>query len=72
MPRTELPAENAASLTEWAEQERETSPELATILEDIAANGLPDQDECVPWEQVRDDHYRQLGIDPAGWHRGVA
>ncbi|QCX81212.1 hypothetical protein C9F11_38145 [Streptomyces sp. YIM 121038] len=72
MPRTPLAADKAAALTQWAEQERETSPELAAVLEGIAANGLPGQDECVPWEQVRDDHYRQLGIDPTRWHHGVA
>lgn len=72
MPRTELAPEQAAAVADWAEQERETSPDLAAVLEDIAANGLPGQDECVPWETARDARYQQLGIDPAGWHRGVA
>lgn len=68
MPRTELAPEKAAAVADWAEQERDTSPDLAAVLQDIAANGLPGQDECVPWEQVRDDHYQQLGIDPTRWH----
>lgn len=68
MPRTVLAPEEAVALREWAERERDTSPELAAVLEDLAANGLPGEDECVPWETVRDAQYQRLGIDPSRWH----
>jgi hypothetical protein len=58
----------AAGLRARAEQEREKSPELAAVLEEIAANGLPDPAECTPWEEIRDRRYAELGIPVDSWH----
>ena len=49
---------------EWLEQDRADS--FARVLEDIAENGLPDPNECTPWEELRDRQYARLGI--AGEH----
>ncbi|MEU1630851.1 hypothetical protein ABZ746_37535 [Streptomyces sp. NPDC020096] len=58
----------AADLRARAEQERDESPELAAVLEDIAANGLPDPDEGTPWEEIRDRRYAEMGIAVDSWH----
>ncbi|MFH8410675.1 hypothetical protein ACH4FX_38780 [Streptomyces sp. NPDC018019] len=58
----------AAYLREWAQREQAASPELAAVLNSIADNGLPRPDECTPWEQLRDEHYKRLGIVVDSWH----
>lgn len=63
-----LDPQAAEALREWAEREREQSPKLADVLEDLAANGLPTPEECTPWEDLRDAHYRRLGIVVDSWH----
>ena len=63
-----LDEQAAAELRTWADQERADSPELAAALEDIAANCMPDPDECTPWEQIRDQRYAELGIPVDSWH----
>lgn len=70
MPASNQPLDDeaAASLRDWADQERDESPELAAVLDDIAANGLPDPAECTPWEEIRDQRYAELGIPVDSWH----
>jgi hypothetical protein len=58
----------AADLRARADRERDQSPELAAVLDDIATNGLPDPDGCLPWEQIRDQRYAELGIPVDSWH----
>ena len=70
MPASHQPLteQAAADLRARAEQERERAPELAAVLEDLAANGLPDPDEGVSWEEIRDRRYAELGIPVDSWH----
>ncbi|MFJ4680607.1 hypothetical protein [Kitasatospora sp. NPDC088783] len=44
----------ADALRSWADAERTRGAELADVLEDFAANGLPDVDDLPLWEGVRD------------------
>ncbi|MEV6212315.1 hypothetical protein [Kitasatospora sp. NPDC051914] len=54
-------ADHAAdALRSWAQAERTQADALAQVLEDIAANGLPDPETCVPWEELRDQHLAEL------------
>lgn len=39
------------------------SAELAALMDRYAEHGLPSVEECTPWETVRDNHYRRLGVD---------
>ncbi|MGC3002580.1 hypothetical protein ACPF8X_30450 [Streptomyces sp. G35A] len=32
----------------------------AAVLEDIATNGLPDPEQCTPWEELREAHLARL------------
>lgn len=42
------------------------SPELAAVMEHYAEHGLPRIEDCTPWEKIRDEHYRRLGVDLDG------
>jgi hypothetical protein len=53
------PAE-ANALRSWADRERNNGATLAHVIEDIAANGLPDPENCIPWEELRDRHLAGL------------
>lgn len=58
-----LSPEEARALRTAAAVERASgSAELALVLDDLAEHGLPAVADCVPWETVRDEHYRKLGI----------
>jgi hypothetical protein len=60
--RDPLSPEAAAAVRSYAGRERARTDELAAVLEDIAANGLPRPEDCTPWEELRDAHYRRLGV----------
>ena len=62
-----LDAEEIEGLREAAAHEREHgSPELAALMERYAERGLPRAEDCTPWEEIRDAHYRRLGVDLDG------
>lgn len=66
-PDESLDPGEVEALREEAARERESgSPELAALMERYAEHGLPSVDECTPWEYVRDEHYRRLGVDVDG------
>lgn len=66
-PDEALYAEEIEGLREAAAHEREHgSAELAALMEHFAEHGLPRIEDCTPWEQVRDEHYRRLGVDLDG------
>lgn len=66
-PAEALDAEEVEGLREAAAHERKHgSAELATLLERFAEHGLPRAEDCTPWEQIRDEHYRRLGVDVGG------
>lgn len=63
MPDINLDPAEVAALREAAAHERATgSAELASLMERYAEHGLPLASDCTPWEQLRDERYRQLGI----------
>ncbi|MGW7210496.1 hypothetical protein [Streptomyces sp. NPDC054837] len=43
-----------------AAQARERADQFAAVLEDIAAHGLPDPEQCAPWEELREQHLARL------------
>ena len=61
--RSAVTAEAADALRLRAAAERARADSYARVLEDIAENGLPDPNECKPWEELRDQQYARLGID---------
>ncbi|MCI3220913.1 hypothetical protein GXP76_01700 [Streptomyces sp. NP-1717] len=50
----------AASVLAYAAAERAKTDVLASVLEDIAANGYPSPESGVPWETARDTHLARL------------
>lgn len=59
----EQPApEDADALRAWAADERARADSLADALEQIAANGLPEPAECVPWEEIRELALQRLDL----------
>ncbi|WP_327721997.1 hypothetical protein OG381_46320 [Streptomyces sp. NBC_00490] len=56
------PLEPAAAdaLREQAAQTRARADQFAAVLEDIATNGLPDPEQCTPWEELREQHLARL------------
>lgn len=59
--------DEVAEIRQAAEDRRNAGDvALADVLEHYAAYGLPDVAECTPWEEVRDAHYLDLGVDMAG------
>lgn len=66
-PSEALDAEEIEGLREAAAQERQNgSAELAALMERYAEHGLPRVEDCTPWEEIRDEHYRRLGVDLGG------
>lgn len=62
----ELTDQQRAALRTAAHHERQRAAKLATVLEDIAANGLPDPAECAPWEEVRERMWERLKTQQNG------
>lgn len=60
--RDPLSPQAAAGLRSYAGRERARTDQLAAVLEDLALNGLPRVEDCTPWEELRDAHYRRLGV----------
>ena len=56
----ELTDRQRDALRTAAHHERRRAAELAKVLEDIAANGLPNPAECAPWEEVRERMWDRL------------
>lgn len=66
-PEDTLDPGEVEGLREAAARERVSgSAELAALMERYAEHGLPSADSCTPWEQLRDEHYRRLGVDVDG------
>lgn len=60
-PRREpLTPESADALRAYAARTREQADSLAAVLEDIAVNGLPDPEDCIAWEEIRERKLAQL------------
>ncbi|MEV5100030.1 hypothetical protein ACFC5H_28550 [Streptomyces rochei] len=50
----------ADAIRAYAAKTRENADQLATVLEDIATNGLPSVEDCTPWEELRETHLARL------------
>ncbi|MFI6695103.1 hypothetical protein ACIBLA_25785 [Streptomyces sp. NPDC050433] len=44
----------------YAAKTRADADRFAAVLEDIATNGLPDPEQCTPWEELREAHLARL------------
>ncbi|MEV0750192.1 hypothetical protein AB0I75_34160 [Streptomyces sp. NPDC050273] len=58
--RQQLEPATADGLRAYAARTRESADQLAAVLEDIAANGLPPVEDCTPWEDLRESHLARL------------
>lgn len=58
--RQPLDEHAAESVRAYAAAERAKADVLASVLEDIAANGYPAPETGVPWEAARDAHLARL------------
>lgn len=58
--RQPLDEHAAASARAYAADQRARVDVLASVLEDIAANGYPSPESGVPWETARDAHLARL------------
>ncbi|MGW5640911.1 hypothetical protein [Streptomyces sp. NPDC003832] len=61
-PAGRQPLEPAAAdaVRALAARARARADEFAALLEDIADNGLPDPEQCTPWEELREAHLTRL------------
>ncbi|MFC5720481.1 hypothetical protein ACFP1Z_09945 [Streptomyces gamaensis] len=62
--RQPVPPAAAEALRAYAAEQRDKADRLAAVLEDIAANGLPDPETGVLWETLRDAHLARLAEEP--------
>ncbi|MEV4947372.1 hypothetical protein [Streptomyces sp. NPDC053755] len=62
--RQPLDEHAAASARAYAAEQRARVDVLASVLEDIAANGYPAPETGVPWEDARDAHLERLAGEP--------
>ncbi|MEV8435050.1 hypothetical protein [Streptomyces chartreusis] len=58
--RQPLEPATADAVRAYAARTRETADQFATVLEDIAENGLPAVEDCTPWEELREAHLARL------------
>ncbi|MEU5557943.1 hypothetical protein AB0H47_17720 [Streptomyces globisporus] len=58
--RQQVEPDTADGLRAYAARTRESADQLAAVLEDIATNGLPDPEQCTPWEDLREAHLTRL------------
>ena len=58
--RQHLDPAAADAMRAYAAQTRARADQFAAVLEDIAANGLPDPEQCTPWEDLREAHLARL------------
>ncbi|MFE9360986.1 hypothetical protein ACFYPB_43985 [Streptomyces olivaceoviridis] len=50
----------ADAVRAYAAKTRADADRFAAALEDIATNGLPDPEQCIPWEELREAHLARL------------
>ncbi|MFE6155603.1 hypothetical protein [Streptomyces sp. NPDC057889] len=58
--RQQLDPAAADGVRAYAAKTRESADQFAAVLEDIATNGLPDPEQCTPWEELREAHLTRL------------
>jgi hypothetical protein len=62
--RQPLDENAAASIRAYAAEQRAKVDVLASVLEDIAANGYPSPETGMLWEEARDAHLERLAGEP--------
>ncbi|MFF8919527.1 hypothetical protein ACF08M_41150 [Streptomyces sp. NPDC015032] len=50
----------ADAVRAYAAKTRADADRFAAVLEDIATNGVPDPEQCTPWEELREAHLARL------------
>ncbi|QNE73269.1 hypothetical protein F0344_00245 [Streptomyces finlayi] len=50
----------ADAVRAYAAKARADADRFAAVLEDIATNGLPGPEQCIPWEELREAHLARL------------
>ncbi|MHA4773142.1 hypothetical protein L1085_001425 [Streptomyces sp. MSC1_001] len=58
--RRQLDPAAADAVRAYAARTRAQADQFAAVLEDLATHGLPDVDECTPWETLRETHLARL------------
>lgn len=58
--REPMSPDGAQALRAYAARKREQADQVAAVLEDLAANGMPAVEDCVPWEELREAKLNQL------------
>ncbi|GGU61471.1 hypothetical protein [Streptomyces lavendofoliae] len=58
--RQQLDPAAADAVRAYAARTRASADQFASVLEEIAANGLPSVEECTPWEELREQHLARL------------
>jgi hypothetical protein len=58
--RQELDPAAADAVRAYAARTRASADQFASVLEEIATNGLPPVEECTPWEELREQHLTRL------------
>ena len=58
--RQQLEPAAADAVRAFAAKTRADADRLASVLEDIATNGLPSVEDCTPWEDLREAHLARL------------
>ncbi|MEV7729754.1 hypothetical protein AB0P15_34340 [Streptomyces sp. NPDC087917] len=58
--RHQLAPATADAVRAYAARTREQADRFASVLEDLAANGLPAVEECTPWEDLREERLAVL------------
>ncbi|MFJ8848395.1 hypothetical protein ACIRFF_36540 [Streptomyces cyaneofuscatus] len=59
-PRQQLDPVAADAVRARAARTRADADRYATVLEDIAAHGLPPVEDCTPWEELREAQLTRL------------
>ena len=58
--RQQLESVAAHRLRAYAAKTCASAGQFAAVLEDIAENGLPSVEDCMPWEELRETHLARL------------
>ncbi|GGV53414.1 hypothetical protein [Streptomyces spectabilis] len=58
--RQQLEPAAADAVRAYAAKTRADADRFVAVLEDIAANGLPDPEQCTLWEELREAHLARL------------
>ncbi|MGC5530404.1 hypothetical protein [Streptomyces sp. SR-10] len=58
--RQQLDPRTADAVRSHAARTRANADQYAAVLEDIATQGLPSEEDCTPWEELREAQLARL------------